>query len=55
MKKFDLRYNSLLEKASDKDKFDRVKYYEEYYKNLVPKGFIVTSKDNEIIIKINNK
>lgn len=31
---------------------DRAKYYLSYYKNLSPKGFKVTKKDNLIIIEI---
>jgi len=32
--------------------FDRVKYYEKYYKNLSPSEFKVQSKDNNIIINL---
>ena len=32
--------------------FNRVKYYEKYYKNLSPTDFKVQSKDNNIIINL---
>ena len=32
--------------------FDRVKYYEKYYKNLSPSNFEVKLKDNNIIINL---
>ena len=34
--------------------FNRVKYYEKYYKNLSPTDFKVQSKDNNIIINLPN-
>ena len=34
--------------------FNRVKYYEKYYKNLSPSEFKVQSKDNNIIINLPN-
>lgn len=35
-----------------KKDFNRVDFYEEYYKNLSPSDFKITKKDDEIIIKI---
>ncbi len=46
----------LSEKKADSEnaEFDRVAYYEDYIKRLVPDNFKVEKKDNEIIIKIKN-
>jgi hypothetical protein len=35
-----------------KKDFNRVDFYEEYYKNLSPSDFKINKKDDEIIIKI---
>ena len=36
-----------------KREFDRVAFYEEYYKNLSPSSFSVSRESNKIIIVIN--
>ncbi len=42
---------NLIKENSKKDK-DKVKFYKEYYKNISPNKFKVSSKDNTITIEI---
>ncbi len=36
----------------NKKEFDRLEYYYQYLKNLIPKGFLIKKEKNQIIIKI---
>lgn len=49
-----IRLKTLLE-TKKSESFDRVAYYVEYFKNLSPKGFVVTKSNDAIIIKIKKK
>lgn len=49
-----IRLKTLLE-TKKSESFDRVSYYVDYFKNLSPKGFVVTKSNDEIIIKIKKK
>lgn len=41
-----------LEENKKSPSFDRVEFYEEYFKNLSPKEFKVSREDNKISIEI---
>ena len=41
--------------AKEDTSFDRVEFYEEYFKSLCPKGFKVSTEDNKIIITIDSE
>jgi len=39
----------------EKDRFDRVKFYKEYYENISPDSFNVSiDKDDNIVIRVTN-
>lgn len=44
-----MNFKTFIERKEEK--FDRVQYYFEYVKNLVPKSFKVSKDENNIIIK----
>lgn len=37
-----------------KNNYNKLEFYYNYFKNLLPKGFKIIKEDGKIIIKINN-
>ena len=52
---FEERFFKTFEERKEESSFDRVEFYEEYFRNLCPEGFKVSIEDNKIIITIDSE